>query len=139
MMTLQEAINHATLKGIQLLETGCEDCGIEHMQLADWLKQLQVYYEDDNVPNDGWDATTKTEGDSQTCFKLSPNDSILNVRLVEPRPFSLSTFPALIRGYNEAAKKSQRPFPVITISREENDGKYVYDMSVVLTDSTNKQ
>lgn len=137
-MTLQEAIDHATQKGIQLLQTGCEDCGIEHMQLADWLRQLQVYYADDNVPNDGWDVATKDEGDSQVSFKLSPNDSILRVRLVETQPFSLSTFPALIRGYGEAAKKSHRPFPIITISRDENDGKYVYDMSVVLTDNTNK-
>lgn len=138
MMTLQEAIDHATQKGIQLLETGCDECGMEHMQLADWLRQLQVYYADDNVPNNGWDVATKDEGDSQVSFKLSPNDSILRVRLVETRPFSPSTFSALVRGYREAAKKSQRPFPVITISKDENDGKYMYDMSVVLTDSTNK-
>jgi len=37
-MTLEEAIEHATIKGAD--DT---DCGAEHRQLAEWLRELHRY------------------------------------------------------------------------------------------------
>lgn len=39
-MTLDEAIVHATDCFMQM---GCTECGKEHMQLANWLKELKDY------------------------------------------------------------------------------------------------
>ena len=39
-MTLDEAIVHATDRFMQM---GCTECGKEHMQLANWLKELKDY------------------------------------------------------------------------------------------------
>ena len=47
-MTLDEAIKHAEEVGINLI-TNCEtkQCGLEHLQLAQWLKELKQYKEKD--------------------------------------------------------------------------------------------
>ncbi|MFR2529723.1 hypothetical protein [Clostridium paraputrificum] len=39
-MTLEEAIEHAKSQAIKL---GCTECGKEHEQLAEWLKELKEY------------------------------------------------------------------------------------------------
>ena len=41
-MTLEEAIKHAEFQAIAL---GCTECGKEHRQLEEWLKELKKYRE----------------------------------------------------------------------------------------------
>jgi hypothetical protein len=43
MMTLEEAITHCEEVGRKNLDCGNEKCGNEHLQLAEWLKELQGY------------------------------------------------------------------------------------------------
>lgn len=38
-MTLEEAIEHCE----EIAEKMCDECGMEHRQLAEWLKELQAY------------------------------------------------------------------------------------------------
>lgn len=40
-MTLDEAIKHAE----EIAESRCDECGQEHKQLAEWLKELKAYRE----------------------------------------------------------------------------------------------
>ena len=47
-MTLDEAIKHSEDKVKEL--SGCE-CSKEHEQLANWLKELKQYKENDNATN----------------------------------------------------------------------------------------
>lgn len=43
-MTLDEAIAHAREAGMRLTrDEGCKACGEEHLQLAEWLKELKQY------------------------------------------------------------------------------------------------
>jgi hypothetical protein len=46
MMTLEEAITHCEEVGRKNLDCGNEKCGNEHLQLAEWLKELQGYRDD---------------------------------------------------------------------------------------------
>ena len=41
MMTLDEAIAHAE----EVAAASCDECGEEHRQLAEWLKELKLYKE----------------------------------------------------------------------------------------------
>ena len=43
-MTLDEAIEHAE----EVAKYYCNGCGLEHQQLADWLKELKARRENDN-------------------------------------------------------------------------------------------
>jgi hypothetical protein len=43
-MTLEEAIKHCN----EIAEDRCDECGMEHHQLAEWLKELQVYRKEQN-------------------------------------------------------------------------------------------
>ena len=40
-MTLDEAIQHAKEKGIELEQNQCHECAKEHYQLANWLEELK--------------------------------------------------------------------------------------------------
>ena len=40
-MTLDEAINHCT----EVADLNCNECGLEHRQLAEWLKELKALRE----------------------------------------------------------------------------------------------
>ncbi len=44
MMTLEEAIEHCEEKSV-----GCDNCANEHRQLAEWLKELKIYKENDRI------------------------------------------------------------------------------------------
>ena len=48
-MTLDETIKHVERVGNDLI-TKCEtkQCGLEHLQLAQWLKELKRYKENEN-------------------------------------------------------------------------------------------
>lgn len=39
LMTLEEAIKHCE----EIAENRCDECGTEHRQLKEWLKELQAY------------------------------------------------------------------------------------------------
>jgi len=43
-MTLEEAITHAQEQATSL---GCSECGAEHQQLAEWLRELKGYKDND--------------------------------------------------------------------------------------------
>ena len=40
-MTLCEAIEHARAKSEELLQSGCEGCAQDHLQLAEWLEKYR--------------------------------------------------------------------------------------------------
>lgn len=40
-MTIDEAIEHCE----NVAKNNCSKCGVEHLQLADWLKELKTYRE----------------------------------------------------------------------------------------------
>lgn len=44
-MTLDEAIKHAE----EVANSQCSECGEEHQQLAEWLKELKAYREAEQV------------------------------------------------------------------------------------------
>ena len=46
-MALEEAIKHCN----EIAEDRCDECGMEHRQLAEWLKELQVYRKEQNHEN----------------------------------------------------------------------------------------
>lgn len=54
-MTLDEAIEHAEDVGTKLM-TKCEtkQCGLEHLQLAQWLKELKNFKEKENENKNGF-------------------------------------------------------------------------------------
>lgn len=44
-MTLDEAIKHAE----EIAESRCDECGREHRQLVEWLKELKEYREQEQT------------------------------------------------------------------------------------------
>lgn len=137
MMTLEEAIQHAEEKGASMLmnprTTDC-NCGLEHLQLADWLKQLKTYYEADNVENDGYLVEETGFDGEEIETRLSPSNNVMRVHLKQNEPPSLNTFRTLIRSYNSAAIDSNGRMPRIIFDCNEEDGAYTYDLYATAID-----
>lgn len=56
-MTLDEAIKHCE----EVADSKCDECGAEHRQLAEWLKELKELKEDEERKNEGRNENEKME------------------------------------------------------------------------------
>lgn len=137
MMTLEEAIRHAEEKGASMLmnpRTIDCSCGLEHLQLADWLKQLKTYYEDDNVENDGYLVEKTCSDEDEVETRLSPSNNVMRVCLKQKEPPTINTFRSLIRSFNSAAIDSNGRMPRIIFDCNEENGVYTYDLYATAID-----